>query len=121
MGSVQRRGLAEAVRVARRERALTLRQAGEECGVSAATIMRIERGGGFDVDTLAKVCRWLNVAPGSFLGETQGKPRREHEELSTPDAVAVHLRADPNLDDRTAQLLAETFRELYRRLARGGI
>lgn len=121
MESVRKRGLAEAVRVGRREQGLTLRQAGEACGVSAATIMRIERGGGFDLDTLAKVCAWLNMAPEPFVSETQGKPRREDKELSTPEAVAVYLRADPNLDDRTAQLLVETFRELYRSLAKRGV
>jgi hypothetical protein len=35
------------------------------------------------------------------------------EPTSTPEAVAVHLRADPDLSPQDARVLAELFRSAY--------
>jgi hypothetical protein len=37
---------------------------------------------------------------------------------STPEAVELYLRADKNLDQRAASLLAEMFKAAYEKLAR---
>ena len=37
----------------------TLRDISRECGISPATLMRIEHGQAFDVDTLLKLAQWL--------------------------------------------------------------
>ena len=42
----------------RRGMALSLRQASEQLGISAATISRIERGSPPDIDNFAKICIW---------------------------------------------------------------
>ena len=38
-------------------------------------------------------------------------------ESSTPDAVELHLRADKNLDSKTAELLIKMFRAAYTQAA----
>jgi hypothetical protein len=67
--------------------------------------MRVENGRTPDVVTFGKICHWLGVEPGTFLGFSQ-KPQRIE---STPTAVTLsaHLKADatPNLE--TVQALAQ--------------
>lgn len=58
--------LSVAVR-ARRGR-LTLRQAAAEAGVNHATIRNLESGRAPDVETFARICRWVGV-PAEFFFE----------------------------------------------------
>jgi transcriptional regulator with XRE-family HTH domain len=46
-----------------------------EIGVSPATLSRIEHGRVPDLDTLRKVCAWLDVDPAGYLG-VASEPRR---------------------------------------------
>src|SRR5579871_434773 len=46
----------------------SLRVAAKEIGVGPATLMRIESGHMPDIHTFSKVCQWLEVDPGEFLG-----------------------------------------------------
>ena len=78
-----------------------LRETAKEIGIGPATLMRIESGRTPDIDTFGKICRWLGVSPGQYLGfdstETQ----------STSQPVSAHLRADKNLQLPTANALAQ--------------
>lgn len=49
------------VRSYRDRRALSLREASAEAGVSAPTLMRAERGGRIDLDTAFALARWIGV------------------------------------------------------------
>ena len=60
--------------------------------------MRIEEGRIPDLQTFAKVCRWLERDPGEFLGVAT--------ERSTSDRVTAHFRVDRALDKKTAEALA---------------
>jgi len=51
-----------------------VRAAAREIGISFATLSRIERGRGPRVDTLKKICRWLQIDPGRYLGEADAVP-----------------------------------------------
>lgn len=49
------------VREARRARELSIRSAGEQIGMDASTLWRIEQGASANTVTVAKVLRWLGA------------------------------------------------------------
>src|SRR5260221_14153145 len=76
----------------------TLRDAAKEIGIGAATLMRVEAGRVPDVDTFGKICKWLKVDPGSYLGfPTTGAAPATNADGMT---MSAHFRADaaPNPD-----------------------
>jgi DNA-binding Xre family transcriptional regulator len=42
---------------------MSFREASKECGISSATLYRLECGKRCDVETLLKVCRWTRQTP----------------------------------------------------------
>lgn len=95
---------------ARKHHGLSLRAVAEATDISAATLSRFEsHKGNPDIETLTKLVDWLKVDRGDVFGAAPAQP------VDTPQAVEVHLRADPKLDPRTAQALAEGFRTMYER------
>ncbi|MEQ1844514.1 MAG: helix-turn-helix transcriptional regulator [Nitrospira sp.] len=79
-----------------------LRETAKEIGISPATLMRIEGGRIPDVATFGKVCHWLGVEPGEFLGFDVKTP-------STSDCVSVsaHFKGDSTPDPDTANALGK--------------
>jgi len=103
----------ERLRRARRQKGLSLRDVAEEIEVSPSTLSRLERGTGSpDLPTVNKLVRWLGVDRDVVFGV-----RAKREERSTPSAVEVLLRADKNIDPKTAKTLAKIFRTAYQELA----
>lgn len=111
------------LRRSRRVQRLTLSEASEEIGVSAATLSRLERrldtstssqtASMPDVRTLDLICKWLGVSvAGGVLTESE-RGDVQTSDISTPMAVEAHLRADRNLDSSTASLLARMFSAAY--------
>lgn len=82
----------------------SLRNAAKEIGVGAATLMRIESGHMPDIHTFSKVCKWLEVDPGEFLGY---KPTTA--EAPQPDrlVLSAHFRADRTPKAETVAALAK--------------
>lgn len=79
-----------------------LRETSKEIGVSASTLMRIEKGYVPDIKTFGKICNWLGIDPAEYLGiETK---IAEPTQTST---FSVHLRADKDPDPKTINALAE--------------
>lgn len=82
-----------------------MRDVAQEIGISPATLLRIESGRTPDVETFGKVCRWLGIDPGEFLGfgtsdagdATGGEP---------PLRVSAHFRVDRLPRPETASALA---------------
>ena len=68
-------------------------------GVSPATLSRVENGHMPDLETFAKICRWLGRDPREFLG-------LETEQNSSPQAV-VHFRKKKTVVPETAIALGE--------------
>jgi transcriptional regulator with XRE-family HTH domain len=95
----------------RRRQNVTLRQAAQRTGISAATLSRFERGAGNpDLPTIDKLISWLELDRAAvFAPSGRGKARP----ANTPDQVAVLLRADPKLDRGTAQALSRLFKSAY--------
>jgi transcriptional regulator with XRE-family HTH domain len=107
------------VKAKRRKTKLGLRAAAAECGISPSTLSRLERGDSSslpDADTLTKLAAWLNVTVAALLSEKL-KPTADPE-LTTPEVVEVHLRADKRLSTDTASALGRAFRLLYDQLAK---
>ncbi|HZR02982.1 MAG TPA: helix-turn-helix transcriptional regulator [Burkholderiales bacterium] len=82
----------------------TLRDAAKEIGIGAATLMRVEAGRVPDLDTFGKICKWLKVDPGGYLGFPTGSS------ATTANAgvmtMSAHFRADVTPNSKTAQALA---------------
>src|SRR4051794_30143103 len=105
--------LGQRVRRVREDRGLTLEEVSKATEVSVATLSRIERGGSKDVDggTLVSLCKWVGARPEEFRFNAEPpKTPGKRMPASTPEAVELYLRADKNLEPRTAALLSEMFR-----------
>lgn len=85
-------------RVVARRGTLGVRAAAAEVGVSSATLSRVENGQMPDLETFAKICRWLNVDPNEFLGFA---PAKEGTSMAS-----VHFRKEKAVDVATAKSLA---------------
>ena len=74
-----------------------VRAAAADAGISPATLSRIENGHMPDLETFAKVCRWLERDPREFLGFETAK--------AEAPPVQVHLRKKKTVSKETAELL----------------
>lgn len=111
------------LRRVREERKFTLEKVFKATGVSVATLSRIERGGSKEIDagTLIALSKWIGAKPEDFRTDAPPpKLRGLRTSTTTPEAVELYLRADKNLDQRTAALLAEMFKVAYQKLAKLG-
>lgn len=101
------RTLAQLGQLARKERgARGLRETAAEIGVSPATLMRIENGRTPDVTTFGKLCAWLGIPPGEFLGFPAGEPAERSTGLGHLLAASAHLRAEKTPQQETVNALA---------------
>lgn len=82
-----------------------LRETATKIDISAATLMRVESGRIPDVETFGKLCTWLDVDPGRFLGFKKDAVRpAEEEQLMT---ISAHFRADKTPQPATVAALAK--------------
>ncbi|HEY6252716.1 MAG TPA: helix-turn-helix transcriptional regulator [Candidatus Angelobacter sp.] len=85
-----------------------IRETAREIGIGTATLMRIENGRIPDVETFGKVCKWLSIDPGSFLGfETQANHPPGSVAQIALTSIAVHYKADQNPQPATVQAIAQ--------------
>jgi len=106
------------MRARRRSLGLSLRDASEGIGVSAATLSRVESGGRLPGrDALLLIAHWLGVRldlseppRGRRNGVSSAPP------LTTVEAVELRVRTDRNLAPADAEALTEIFRIAYERL-----
>jgi transcriptional regulator with XRE-family HTH domain len=116
--SIDAAEFASRLREKRLAKGLSLRQAAQEAGVSATTFSRVERGDHLpDRENLLQLANWVGVtfeqvvnAPGKHDVVIHGSGE------STVESVALHLRADKDLDPKDAQILMEVFRVAYENL-----
>lgn len=76
-----------------------VRAVAAEVGTSHATLSRVENGHMPDLETFAKLCRWLNRDPREFLG-------MDADAGAAPQAV-VHFRKKKTVPAETAIALGE--------------
>jgi transcriptional regulator with XRE-family HTH domain len=89
------------VLVRERRGARKLREVAQEIGIGPATLMRIESGRIPDVATFGKVCKWLAVDPGEFLGFDS----KSHE-MNEPISISAHFKAEATPKPETVHALA---------------
>jgi len=109
--------LGERLRKTRQSRHKTLRDVFQETGVSIPTLSRIERGDANEIEsnTLFAITKWIDVSIDTF---SPAPPTSKIKKgVSTPDVVELHLRADKNLNSKTAATLSKMFRALYEELS----
>ena len=109
----------ERLRGVRSKRKLTLKDVNEATTVSVPTLSRIERGEAKEVEskTLFSLASWSGLNLELFQIKPTAKGRGTKPEMATPDVVELHLRADKNLNPRTAELLVKMFRAAYEQAA----
>jgi transcriptional regulator with XRE-family HTH domain len=86
-----------------------LREVAQEIRIGPATLMRVENGRIPDVTTFGKICNWLGVDPGSFLGfQRKDQPAQEvtHHQASPAVIISAHLKAEQTPKPQTVQALA---------------
>ena len=76
-----------------------VRAAAADVGISSATLSRVENGHMPDLETFAKICKWLGKDPREFLGF-------EREEAAPPQAI-VQFKKDRTVSKDTAMALGE--------------
>jgi transcriptional regulator with XRE-family HTH domain len=109
------------VKSRRRGLGLSLRDAADAIGVSAATLSRIESGGRLPGrETLLRIAHWLGV--GLDLSEPPRARRHSVSSaypLTTVEAVELRVRTDRDLAPADAEALTDIFRIAYERLRAG--
>ncbi len=83
-----------------------VRETARKIGISHGTLSRLERGYLPDLETFAKVCKWLRIDPAEVLGVTP--------QIRTAPTAAVHCRKDQVLAPATAQALAQLILAAHR-------
>lgn len=87
-----------------------LREIAQEIGeISASTLSRIENGKSPEMDVFLRICDWMKVNPAIFLSSSE----ENTVQLNTPEVIEAHLRADRNLDEATAEAIAQMVRTAY--------
>ncbi len=88
----------------------TLREAAKEVGIGPATLMRVENGRVPDVTTFGKICKWLEVDPGSFLDfrrPDSSSGAAESDDMVQPIQISAHLRVDQTPKPETIEALSK--------------
>jgi transcriptional regulator with XRE-family HTH domain len=88
--------------VKRRRGASKLREAASEIGISAPTLLRVESGRLPDLDTFGKICRWLQLDPGDFLG----RPSQHAHATLAETTISAHFKAERLPEPETLNALA---------------
>ena len=88
--------------VKRRRGTSKLRHTASQIGISAPTLLRVESGRLPDLDTFGKICRWLEIDPGDFLG------RPSSQSVSPPQetTISAHFKAEKVPERDTLNALA---------------
>jgi len=84
---------------------ISIREASRQVGVSATTISRIMNKESIDVETLVRVCEWLNVSPSDIIDSEL------NDERAMGSRIAAILQTNPEI--------SEVFVEALNRLEQG--
>jgi transcriptional regulator with XRE-family HTH domain len=85
-----------------------LRATAQQIGISPATLMRVENGRIPDIETFGRICNWLQVDPGSFLGfKPESAALKDSKATILPLFVSAHFKADQTPKLETVNSLAK--------------
>jgi len=100
-----------------------LRATAMEVGVSPSTLSRVEQGKIPDLQTLVKLCEWLEIPVNQFIQDAETEMSSlpiNHSTMDTPTIIEAHLRADKVLTPETAQAIATMVRVAYETFTQKG-
>jgi transcriptional regulator with XRE-family HTH domain len=105
--------LGRLVKARRAAEGMSLRELQDQIqnALSASALSRIENGATPEPKNVAPLAAWLGIPMGNIAWP--GQPAPAATDQSTPDVIAVHLRADKKLNPVAAETLARMFRRLY--------
>jgi transcriptional regulator with XRE-family HTH domain len=112
--------LSSLLRERRKRRGLNLRDAAAEIrelggSMSASTLSRVEKGRVPDLEGFLLLCRWLGVPSTTFTsGGAVSADDDGTDELDTAERIAVHLRADRELDEESKDAIMTMIRLAYK-------
>lgn len=86
---------------------LNLREAARQIGIGPSTLMRVENGRIPDIETFGKLCHWLGIDPGKFLGFDGGASQRVQLTSDSTISLSAHFRADRTPKPATVTALAK--------------
>jgi transcriptional regulator with XRE-family HTH domain len=112
--------LGKAIKRRREELKISLRDAGDQTGISASTLSRIENGTGRpDADNIARLTQWVDMPVDRLMkhADNSVEPVIYYPHEATPEIVEAHLRADRKLSPETAEALSELFRVAYKQFS----
>lgn len=95
-----------------------IREVAVEIGISAATLSRVETGKQPDLDTFAKICKWLGVNASEVLGCDLPKGRKPTSQSGAVPVVSAHFRAEKAMSKETAQHLGQLILTVSRAMER---
>ncbi len=85
-----------------------LRETAGQIGIGPATLMRVENGRIPDIETFGKLCNWLKIDPGSFLGFQPDVSQAAQLSPNEPAvSLSAHFRADRTPEPATVNALAK--------------
>lgn len=86
-----------------------LRETARDISIGPATLMRVENGRIPDIETFGKLCNWLGIDPGTFLGfePEQSTHSTQVASRDTPISLSAHFRADQTPEPATVSALAK--------------
>ncbi|HZP75429.1 MAG TPA: helix-turn-helix transcriptional regulator [Pseudolabrys sp.] len=99
-------------RLQQKRGSMGIRAAAGEIGISPATLSRIENGRVPDLDTLKKVCRWLEVDPSEYLGSAP--EARSSKEAS----LQVVFKKDRAVTQATSKALGKLIVAAYQQFSK---
>ena len=111
--------LSSLLRERRKRRGLNLRDAASEIqelggSMSASTLSRVEKGRVPDLEGFLLLCRWLGVSSTEFTSGSPASDLEGSDELDTAERIAVHLRADRELDEESKDAIMTMIRLAYK-------
>ena len=84
-----------------------LRETAQQIGIGPATLMRVENGRIPDIETFGKLCRWMSLDPGEFLGFASDESQRAQSTIEAPISLSAHLRTDRTPEPATVNAIAK--------------
>lgn len=93
---------------------MSQRRLAKHLGISPTIVSRIENGIGWPTaETLLRLCTWLQIPIDNVAAHARRGQVIYYPNAPTPNIVASHLMADPNLTPEAAKRLTEYFRAVY--------
>lgn len=83
-----------------------LRETAAQIGISAPTLMRVEGGRMPDIETFGKICRWLEIDPGTFLGYRETTTARTAAINRPGPTVSAHFKTERTPEPNTISAIA---------------